>query len=76
MQLLRLRQRVRKLVAVFSIRNNDCERPASPLNSPVPESGTTVTSSSNFPWSIMPRCCRSNVPLRPFNIPLTCSIAT
>ena len=50
--------------------------PVSPVNSPVPESGTTEMDRSGVPRVITPRWCSRNVPWRPFNVPLTRSTAT
>ena len=49
--------------------------PEIPDNSPLPESGTTVTDSPGVPRFIVPLCCRMNVPRLPYSVPFTRTIA-
>ena len=50
--------------------------PVMPTSCPDPESGTTVIDSCGSPRVIVALCCSTKLPLRPFNVPVTRSIAT
>ena len=50
--------------------------PLIPCRSPVPESGTTEMLAFGVPRVMVALCCSTKLPVRPFSVPVTRSIAT